>query len=76
MEVTQLIVSGFRHCIADLSDKSNMHLVHICSHCRLLEDICDCKHKGKSVNKMLMPLDTIKYVYAIRIALNMNINVA
>jgi len=73
MEVTQLIASGLSHCITELSDRSDVHLVDVCTHCRLLDDICDCEHKGNSLDKMLLPLDAIKYAYASRIALNMNI---
>ena len=38
MEVTQLIASGMRHCMTELSDRSDMHVVNICKGCRLIKD--------------------------------------
>lgn len=72
MEVTQLIASGLTHSIAELSDRSDMHVVDVCNDCRLISDMCTCLHKGIDTQRMVFPLDTIKYAYASRIALGLN----
>lgn len=72
MEVTQLQASGLSHCMTELSDRSDIHVVQVCSCCRLLADMCACERQQRILEDMAMPLDAIKYIYASRVALKLD----
>ena len=75
MEVTQLIASGLKHTILALSDRSAIHRVQVCRSCRLLSDLCECTEFNE-VDHLVLPLDTIRYIYASRVALNLSTKLA
>ena len=72
METTQLIASGLSHCITELSNRSDMHVVEVCRACRTISDICSCPSDVVGTDKVALPLDAIKYMYASRIALKLD----
>ena len=45
------------------------HAAHSLRTYRLLCDICTCKDKENNVERMVLPLDSVKYIYASRVAL-------
>lgn len=73
MEVTQLVGSGLSHCLQELSDRSDVHVVTMCSACNLLLDICVCDPILKRPTRIALPLETIKFIYASRVALDLNV---
>ena len=75
MEVTQLIASGLKHTILELSDRSDIHQVQVCRSCRLLSDLCECT-EFNGVDHLVLPLDTIRYIYASRVVLNLSTKLA
>ena len=43
MEVTQMIASGLSHTLCELSDRSDVHIVEVCTRCKRLVGLCKLK---------------------------------
>ena len=76
MEVTQLIASGLSHTLSELSDRSDTHIVEVCTQCKRLVGFCNCTETERILQSIVLPVDTIKYIYASRVALDLDTLIA